>query len=166
MTTREKIIVALMLLAVGYGGYTFFLAGPPKGTAIESAGDRELAALNLFITKVADKTKNSLSKEQAYVLQKAQIEWKQDPLLQIEPEMSQEEREKRQPLVLKSKILYTGFLQMGGKRLAILNGVEYEVGDRLEPDGLILRDIHPNHVVIGSPDVRSKKVILPMEEIE
>ena len=155
-----------MVLAIAYGGYTFFLTGPSDETAFQSTGDRELKALNVFITKIADKTKNSLSKEQAYVLQKAQIEWKQDPLLQIEPEMSQEEIEKRQPLVLKSKILYTGFLQMGGKRLAILNGVEYEVGDRLEPDGLILRDIHPNHVVIGSPDVRSKKVILPMEEIE
>jgi hypothetical protein len=99
-------------------------------------------------------------------LQKAQIEWKQDPLLQIEPKMSLEEKEARQPLVLESKILYTGFLQMGDKRLAILNGIEYEIGDRLDPDGLIVRDIYPNHVVIGSPKAKSKKVILPMEEIE
>ena len=37
-----------------------------------------------FITKVADKTKSDLSKKQAYVLQKAQIDWKQDPLVQLE----------------------------------------------------------------------------------
>ena len=55
---------------------------------------------------------------------------------------------------------------MGDKRLAILNGIEYEVGDRLEPGGLIVRNIHPNHVVIGPPDLKSKKVVLPMEEIE
>ena len=155
-----------MVLAVGYGVYTVFLSAPPDETAFQRGGDTELQALNLFIAKVADKTKNSLSKEQAYVLQKAQIEWKQDPLLQIEPEMSQEEKEARQPLVLESKILYTGFLQMGDKRLAILNGLEYEIGDRLDPGGLIVRNIHPNHVVIGSPDVKSKHVILPMEEIE
>ena len=155
-----------MVVAVGYGGYTLFLSGPPGETALMREGDRELKALNSFISKVADKTKKSLSKEQAYVLQKAQTEWKQDPLIQIEPKMSREERDAREPLVLKNKILYTGFLQMGHKRLAILNGIEYEVGDRLEPDGVILRGIHPNHVVIGSPDVRSKKVILPMEESE
>ena len=166
MTTREKIIVALMVLAVVYGGYTFFLSAPSDETAFKRGGDKELEALNLFITKVADKTKNSLSKEQAYVLQKAQIEWKKDPLLQIEPKISPEEKEARQPLVLESKILYTGFLQMGDKRLAILNGLEYEIGDRLDPGGLIVRNIDPNHVVIGSPDVKSKKVILPMEEIE
>jgi hypothetical protein len=166
MTTREKIIFGLMVLAVVYGVYTIFFATPPDEAAFEPGGNRELVALNSFITKVADKTKNSLSKEQAYVLQKAQTEWKQDPLVQIEPKISREEEAARQPLVLDSKILYTGFLQLGNKRLAILNGLEYEIGDRLEPGGLVLRGIHPNHVVIGSPDVKSKKVILPMEEIE
>ena len=52
------------------------------------------------------------------------------------------------------------------KRLAIINDLEYEVGDKLEPGGLILRNIHPNHVVVGSAVHNNKKVILPMEEIE
>ena len=41
-----------------------------------------------------------------------------------------------------------------------------EVGDILEPGGLILRNIQPDHVVIGSAVNKNKKVILPMEEIE
>ena len=166
MTTREKIIIGLMVLAVGYGVYTVFLAGPQEETAFKSDGDKDLKALKLFIDKVADNTKNSLSKQQAYVLQKAQIEWKRDPLLQIKQKMSQEEKEQHRPLVLEKKILYTGFLQMGDKRLAILNGIEYEIGDRLESGDLIVRDIYPDHVVIGSPHIKSKKVIIPMEEIE
>jgi len=166
MTTREKIIIGLMVLAVGYGVYTVFLSGPQEVTAFKGDDDRDLKALKVFITKVADKTKNDLSKQQIYVLQKAQIEWKQDPLLQIKQKMSMEEKEESRPLVLESKILYTGFLQMGDKRLAILNGLEYEQGDRLESVDLIVRSIHPDHVVIGSPRIKSKKVILPMEEIE
>ena len=166
MTTREKIIVGLMVLAVVYGVYTVFFSAPRETDAFKSGGDKELESLNSFITKVADKTKNSLSKEQAYILQKAQTKWKQDPLLQIQPKMSREEEEARQPLVLDNKIAYTGFLQMGDKRIAILNGLEYEVGDILEPGGLILRNIHPDHVVIGSAVKKNKKVILPMEETE
>jgi flagellar basal body-associated protein FliL len=166
MSTREKIIIVLMVLAVGYGVYTVFLSGPQEEAAFKSNGDKELKALKLFIAKVADNTKNSLSKQQVYVLQKAQIEWKQDPLLQIKQKMSQEEKEELRPLVLENKILYTGFLQMGDKRLAILNGIEYEIGDRLESGDLIVRDIHPDHVAIGSPHIKSKQVILPMEEIE
>jgi hypothetical protein len=57
-------------------------------------------------------------------------------------------------------------MQMGDTRLAIINGAEYEAGDRLEPEGLIVRSISPNHVVIGSADRKNKTVILPMEEIE
>jgi hypothetical protein len=166
MTTREKIIVALMVLAVIYGVYVVFFSAPMEEDASKSAGDKELKALNSFINKVADKTKSSLSKKQAYVLQIAETEWKQDPLMHLRPKISKEEIEARQPLVLESKILYTGFLQMGDKRLAILNGIEYEVGDQLEPGGLVVRGIHPNHVVIGSLAKKNKTVILPMEDIE
>jgi hypothetical protein len=166
MTNREKIIVGLMVLAAVYGVYIVFFAGPKEEAAFNSGGDTELEALNSFITKVAEKTKSSLPEEQVYALQKAQSEWKQDPLIYIKPKMTREEEAQRQPLKLDRKILYTGFLQMGAKRLAIINGLEYEIGDRLETDGLIVRNIHPNHVVIGSPVHKNKKVILPMEEIE
>jgi hypothetical protein len=166
MSTREKIIVGLMVLSIIYGVYTVFFSVPPDGAEFNIGGDKELAALNSFISKVADKTNNSLSDSQSYVLQKAQTPWKQDPLMRIRPIPSKEQEDENQPLVLESKILYTGFLQMGNKRLAIINGIEYEIGDRLEPGGLIVRNIHPNHVVIGSPDKKNKKVILPMEEIE
>ena len=164
MTTREKIIVVLMVLAVVYGVYTFFFSSPRE--AAISSSDKELATLNSFITKVAERTKTDVSQKQAYILQKAQADWKQDPLIQIQPKETPKEMEARQPLVLKSKISYSGFMQMGDTRLAIINGVEYETGDRLEPDGLIVRSISPNHVVIGSADRKNKTVILPMEEIE
>lgn len=155
-----------MVLAVIYGVYIVFFNGSKKEPVFKSGGDRKLEALNSFITKVAEKTKSSLPKEQVYALQKAQSEWTQDPLIHIKPKMSREEEAQHQPLKLDRKIIYTGFLQMGAKRLAIINGLEYEIGDRLEPDGLIVRHIHPNHVVIGSPVHKNKKVILPMEEIE
>ena len=154
-----------MVLAVVYGVYTLFFAAPREEIAFKSGGDKELEALNMFVNKVAEKTTGSLSKEKEYILQKAQADWKQDPLIQLLPKNSKED-EQGPPLVLDSKILYTGFLQMGDKRLAIISGIEYEIGDRLEPDGLIIRNIQPNHVVIASPDKKNKKVILPMEEIE
>ncbi|CAB1067593.1 hypothetical protein D1AOALGA4SA_71 [Olavius algarvensis Delta 1 endosymbiont] len=166
MSTREKVIVGLMMLAVIYGVYTVFFSAPQEETASLNGSGKDLETLNLFISKIADKTNDGLSEAQVYALQKAQAGWKQDPMMTIEPKLTQEEITARKPLVLKSQILYTGFLQMGDKRLAILNGIEHEIGDRLEPDGLIVRNIFPNHVVVGSPDIKSKKLILPMEEIE
>ena len=155
-----------MVLAIVYGVYIVFFAESKEEAAFESKGNNEVEALYSFITKVAEKTKRSLPKEQVYALQKAQSEWKQDPLIHIQPKISREEKTQRQPLKLDRKIIYTGFLQMGAKRLAIINGLEYEIGDRLEPDGLIIRNIHPNYVVLGSPVQKNKKVILQMEEID
>lgn len=164
MTTREKIIVGFMVLSVVYGVYIVFFSAP-HGESVSNSANK-LDVLNSFITKVAEKTKTGLSKEQAYILQKAWAEWKQDPFVKVQRKLSRKEQEARQPLVLNSKVAYTGFLQMGDKRLAIINGVEYEVGDILEPEGLVVRTINPNHVVIAAPDKRNKTVIIPMEEAE
>ena len=98
MTNREKVLVGLMVLAVVFGVYFLFFTGPNDEAAFKSGGDTQLETLKSFITKVADKTKSSLSKEQVYALQKAQSDWRQDPLIHIKPKMSREEEAQHQPL--------------------------------------------------------------------
>lgn len=164
MSNREKIIVALMVLSVVYGGYIMFFESPKQANTFSAGGDRELEALNTFITKIADKAKSGASKEQAYALDKAQASWKQDPLVQLEAKKVEVDTGP-QP-VLDARVQYTGFLQMGDARLAIINGMEYEAGDRLEPGGFIIRSILPNHVVVAPPGKNKKTMILPMEETE
>jgi len=164
MSNREKIIVGLMVLSVIYGVYILFFESPQKTASFDSGGARELEALNTFITKVADKTKSGPSKEQAYVLNKAQSAWKQDPLIQLESKKV--EVDTGPEPVLDARVQYTGFLQMGDSRLAIINGTEYEIGDRLEPQGFVIRRILPNQVVVSPPGKKKKLMILPMEETE
>ena len=166
MTKREQIIVGVMLLVVVYGVYTLFFSSPSKQALVSS--DKELETLNAFIAKVADSTKAGLSEQQAYMLQKAQAGWKQDPFVPITAKIQAREQEEEtiDYSRLKAKIVYTGFLQMGNKRLAIINGMEYEAGDRLEPGGFSIRSIYPNRVVLASPDMGKKTFILPLEEMD
>ena len=152
-----------MLLAVVCGIYVWFL--PSRQPAAIVNDDNQQKALNAFIIKVAEKTTSGLSKNIAYVIQKAEAKWERDPLIQIEPKTTEEE-EDSQPPVLSSKITYSGFLRMGDKRLAIINGMEYETGDRLEPSGFIIRSISPSRVVIAAPGKKKKTINLPMEETE
>lgn len=151
-----------MLLVVVFGIYTWFFSSP-QNAAVISAGQGQ-NTLNAFVVQVAEKTKTGLSKTQAYILQKAQIDWKRDPLVRIEPRKSL--KKDRAANLLKSKIKYTGFLQMGDTRLAIINGLEYETGDTLEPGGYVVRKILPRHVVIGLRSANKKSMIIPMEETE
>ena len=153
-----------MVLAVIYGVYIMFFESSPKTKNFIAKGDRELEALNTFITKVADKTKSGLSEKQAYVLNKAQTAWKQDPLVQLEAKKVAVDTGPEP--VLNARVQYTGFLQMGDTRLAIINGMEYEAGDQLEPGGFIIRRIFPNHVLVAPPGKNKKTMILPMEETE
>jgi len=162
MTNREKIIVGLMLTVVVYGVYTLFFSSPSE---TKISGQQNLETLNTFVAKIADKAKSGLSKKQSYVLQKAKTKWKQDPLIQMREAPKVEEEETIMPAT-KSKIVYTGFLQMGNKRLAIISGMEYEAGDKLEPGGFIVRNINPNHVVLGTSNTGKQTFIIPMEEME
>jgi len=153
-----------MVVSVILGGYMIFFDSPKKATTFIAAGDRELEVLNTFITKVAEKTQSGPSKEQAYILNKAQIAWKQDPLIQLEAKKVDVDTGPEP--VLDARVQYTGFLQMGDTRLAIINGMEYEAGDQLEPGGYIIRRILPNQVVVTPPGKEKKTMILPMEETE
>jgi len=164
MSKREKILVGLMILSVVYGAYVWFLPESQQAATLKE-DDNQQKVLNAFIFKVAEKIKTGFPKNQAYVLQKAEAQWKRDPLIQIEPKTSEKEEDSQQP-VLTSKMIYTGFLRMGDKRLAIINGMEYETGDILEPGGFVIRSISSSRVVIAAPGRKKKTMILPIEEPE
>ncbi len=62
-------------------------------------------------------------------------------------------------------IVYSGFLNMGTRNLAIINGIEYEKGEKL-PDGAhIVEEIHPNRVVMSMQGSK-KKIIVKLEEMQ
>ena len=66
MTTREKIIVGLMLVVVAFGAYELFLAPTPGALPIQTSS-QGLEPLNDFINKVADANqKGGLSETEAY----------------------------------------------------------------------------------------------------
>ena len=170
MTNREKIIVGLMLLTVGYGIYAVFFEGKTKPQEITafSATD-QLENLSAFITKVAEASKAGLSKEDEYIIQVAEAEWKQDPLISVELKDRPESELQRAARVIKVSIpdlnvAYTGFMQMGDRKFAIINGVEYTAGDRLEQGGYIVRSITPRQVVIVPTGRSKQKFIFPLEE--
>lgn len=166
MSKRENIIVALMLLVVAYGAYEFLFAGKIKTAPIKSQAGLE--QLNAFISKVATSTQTGLSKTESYIIDRAQAEWMQDPMLYI--------AEKAQPMRPSEELIetpdmeydvsYTGYLEMGSIRLAIINGMEYETGDRLEPGGYVIERIYPNKVELTSATGSQTNLVLPLKEID
>ena len=170
MTTREKIIVGLMLLTVGYGVYAVFFEGKakPQETFAFSATE-QLENLSAFITKVAEASRAGLSKGDKYIIQQAQAEWKQDPLISVElkdrPESELQKTKRVTRVTIPDlNVSYTGFMQMGDRKFAIINGLEYASGDRLDQGDYIVRSITPRQVVIVSTGRSKQRFIFPLEE--
>jgi hypothetical protein len=165
MTTREKIIVGLMLLTVGYGAIELFVPRAPVGPVTAQPG-QSAEGLNTFIAKVADAVKTDATGAGDVLIKKAETDWKQDPLLAIRktaPKVEEKPTVKEAGRPSLPNLTYSGFLEIGAKRLAIINGMEYEAGDRLVSGGLTVKSVLPNKVIMTSSQ---GEIVLPLQESE
>ncbi len=168
MTTREKIIVGIALLAVLYGAYEFVLA-PRMAGSLQPPAKEALESLNAFIIKVAAASQEGkLSDTDAYIVKTAETAWQQDPMLVIPKKAAPQvvEPVKTPAMLPTAGLTYTGYMEMGDKQLAIINGVEYEAGDRLEPGGLVIRRILPNRVEVIATEHGGKTFSIPLTETD
>lgn len=161
MSNREKGILVFMAIAVLYGIYSFFLASSPKPAAVNRG--KSIDDITKFIEEVTDSLKEDSSEKNRYVLAQARAQWAQDPFLPARaltaksdivvetlPGASSEEVSYR----------YSGYIKMGNRKLAIINGLEYEPGDELKQGGKVVKEIGPMQVVIGNPNEDNNLTLL------
>ena len=162
-----------MLLTVAYGIYALFFEGKGKSSTTATAAvsaTKELEDLNAFIAKIIDASNQGLSNKDKYIITRAESAWKQDPMTTVElTDRPEDEIKRRERKIIDTTgpqlhVSYTGFMQMGDKKFAIIDGLEYTVGDELEQGGFRVRRITPRQVVIVSTDKAKKKFIFVIEE--
>jgi hypothetical protein len=171
MSKREKIILIIMALTVVYGFYALFLENPSAGIPKLAASGNKLDTFNKFITNVAALVKGGVSEEDTYIINKIPVKWTKDPLLNtrtettFKPEKEKLTEAKKEATARELGMVYTGFLNMGNRNLAIINGNEYEKGEKLPDSGLIVEAIYPNRVVFGIQGSK-KKITVKLEEMQ
>ncbi len=161
MSKREKIILVFMALTVVYGFYALFIEGPPRSRSTAASSESKLDIFNKFIASVAAMSKDGLSDIDSYIIEHIPAKWTTDPLLN-----STEGPGDVPPLEKPPKdLIYSGFLQMGSKSLAIINGMEYEAGEKLPQTDYVVGKILPNRVVIQTLKGR-RRLSIPIEETQ
>ena len=164
MTNREKIIVGLATLALGYGALQLLL---PRANVAPVPQPQSMEGLNAFIAKVSDATRAGTAEAGAIVIQKAEAAWKQDPFLEIQKAKAADPTATRPKETARiTGLVYNGFIELGSKRLAIINGQEYEAGDQLNPGGFTIKSILPTRVMIVSAQGEDAPIVLPLQENE
>jgi hypothetical protein len=146
---RQMIILAVMVIAILYGAYELFLA-KKKGAPVDLA--QKSSDLKTFVTGLT--TGIGAEKDAtALIFSRAEKEWTQDPFLDGQSQKAwAQARVAAQaaagPGDKKIEFVYSGYLGLGKKSMAVINGVEYKEGESLETAGFVLKKVSPARVVI------------------
>ena len=62
-----------------------------------------------------------------------------------------------------SKIIYSGYVDSGKNKMAVINGIEYRIGEELKEEGYILKQITPSKVMIFNKST-GNKLEIPIQE--
>jgi len=155
MSKREKIILIVMALVVIGGLFYYFNS---RREVVVQERESELKDLNTFVNEtVTGVNKNNLTAAEVRAIASAEAKWARDPYRA--PVIKEEEKDKLFDVTFR----YTGYLKAGKKRMAVINGLEYLVGEEIEPGGFIAREIHPNRVVIEAKG-QKQKLVVPLIE--
>jgi hypothetical protein len=171
MLKREKIILSIMFLTILYGGYNFFVAPSAKKEERSADTPKQSMPIANLVSEIAAK----LKKEQPTETEKLQLElagrrWTKDPFLASVSGLSAQQQSQPEKLMAEAgqktpDMIYSGYLELGNKRLAVINGIEYEEGEGLLIDGYYIQRIYTNRVIVGVFG-KSNAFTLPLNESE
>jgi len=142
MTKREKITLAatglLAVLALG----TLPGGEKPTGGPADGAGEKDVAAqVRTLQTRLAEAMPSAFDMA---VLASVKAPWRESAVYDKSLEGKQTAKT--------SDLQYTGYVELGSGRLAVVNGYEYQVGDDLEGGGYKVTAISPEAVTLTSLD--------------
>jgi hypothetical protein len=161
MEKREKVLLALMIIAIGYGAFELFVR-PAFKTADAPAAVNVDEATNLSQTLSKSLAEAELRVEEKLILEKAAAPWTADPFYDWPHPRAAEATDTKPALALEQigkTIIYSGYLEMGRTRIAVINGLEYRVGETLVDGSFVVERITPASVTLKAAQSQQQLVI-------
>jgi hypothetical protein len=171
MSKREKIILLIMFLTIIYGGYNFFIAPSVHKENNSPSAPRQSMPITNLVSEIGGKlNKEQPTETERLLLDLAGKRWTKDPFLASASGLSAQkaslpEKADDAPAKDSPNWTYSGYLELGSKRLAVINGIEYEEGEGLLADGYFVKRIYTNRVIVGVFG-KNDAVTLPLNESE
>lgn len=144
LNKRQIIILSVAALCVLYAAYEFLIAGP---AAQKAKTQVQPVHIESFVNTLSnDLVKYKVAGSDAYVAKRAETDWGKSPFW---------ERSAYREFVgneagggTAAKIIYSGYVDTGRKRMAIINGWEYEAGESIDIEDYALKSVTPERVLI------------------
>jgi hypothetical protein len=140
LSKREKTLLIVLLIVVLYGVYVLFIASPSDTTVSSADSSKKLTEVDFdkLETEVAKAMKEEVD---LYTIGRIADEnlWFNDPF--YKGVMAARAGEQ-------VNFAYTGYLELGNKRYAVINGLDYGWGEEMEIGGYFVKGINPYKVII------------------
>ena len=158
---REIIILVIAALFILYAGYEYLIAGPASKKVKTSTESVNINTSSTGITK--DLGKDKITDFDAYVIRRMEADWGKNPFWKKDLYKEWGNREGVAKSGVLAKIIYSGYVDSGKNKMAVINGFEYRIGDELEIEGYVLKQISPSKILIVNKYTESKEEI-PLQE--
>ena len=166
MGKRQMVIMGVMMIAILYAAFDYLA---PKKKNAGMVITQKTAELNTFLSDLATGLGKDTTKTlSALIFSRAEKEWAQDPFLDQKAykawtEVKIPPKGAVAAAVRKIEFIYTGYIELGGKRMAIINGSEYREGEELDIKGYTLKSVTQARVVVENRGMRTT-LNIPLQE--
>lgn len=161
LNKRQIIIIIITIAVIIYGAYVLLSGGKKQKDMKESNPVGKDGYINSTIT---DLIKNPLNLADAYIVGRAEADWGKNPFWEKGSYLEWASRDDAKTKDDSSaKIIYSGYVDVGKKKMAVINGLEYSVGEPLEIGGYVLKKITATKVVVSNKNTGSELEIVIQE---
>lgn len=157
MNQRERVLIILCLVAaIGAGIFYLIDSHQTTGSGVDKIAQKE-SQLRSFVTKTTEQlTKEESQERELYIIKKAGESWNKDPFLQKKLVFQTAEKKVVKKEVKKVVIepppkinaTYTGYINLANHPFAIIDGREYQVGEKLRDTNFFVSKISPSRVLL------------------
>jgi hypothetical protein len=161
---RLGIILAVMCIVIFYGVYTWLT--PSDLTTMAGVTDTPADKQVFIDTLTSGMGKEEDSLKFAYAVSMAETQWWNDPFLDRNQYRAWGQTKENEVVAAKEgavKFAYTGFVEIKGRTMAIINGDEYSKGEKLLTNRHVLKSIDPAKVVIQDL-INGQDMTVPFQE--
>jgi hypothetical protein len=159
---RELIFLTLAGIGIIYGAIYYVMRNSDKATI--SGGDTVLTETTFsLVTEELSETARTKQEAKALgILNAISSTWPDNAFIDITSFVEEdEEHAEEEVLTLEETIIYSGYMNMGEKIFAVINGIEYMIGDIVE--GLILQEINPMEIIM---EKNGRPIHIPFKQID
>ncbi|HDQ04164.1 MAG TPA: hypothetical protein ENN23_06295 [Deltaproteobacteria bacterium] len=161
LNKRQIIVLSIAGLFVLYAAYVFLIASPAEKRSASIVKPDEL---NNFVGDLqADLLRDIAAGVDSYVIARAEKNWDKNLFWDSRSYRDWVARDAVAARRASAGMVYSGYVDSGKRKLAIINGYEYRVGEELEMEGYLLKSITPSMVVIFNKNT-GNEIEVPIQE--